>query len=90
MSWSVSAIGKASAVASSIAKQFSGSPCQEPEETVRQAAARTIAAAIEAQDPNCAVKVIASGSMGFKDYSDKTGPYNNVSIVVEPLHGFVE
>ncbi len=90
MSWSISAIGKAQAVASGMAKQFAVPQCQEPEETVRQAAAHVIAVSLASQDPNIAVKVSASGSMGFKDYSAKTGPYNNVSIVIEPLHGFVE
>jgi hypothetical protein len=62
----------------------------EPEESVRQAAAVAIDKALEAQNPNLAVKVIASGSQGFKDYSAKTDVYNQLSIVIEPLHGFVE
>lgn len=91
MSWSVSAIGKAPAVRSSIADQFSkSSPCLEPEESLRQAAAATIDKALEAQDPNLAVKVIASGSQGFKDYTARTGVYNTLGITIEPLHGFVE
>jgi hypothetical protein len=90
MSWTVAEVGKAKAVAPKIAQQFLVNPCQEPEETIRQAAARTIATVLEGQDPSNVVKVIASGSMGFKDYAAKTGPYNSVSIAVEVLHGFLE
>jgi len=91
MSWSVSAIGKAGAVRSSIAGQFSKSgPCMEPEESVRQAAASAIDKALEAQDPTQAVKVTASGSQGYKDYGAKTGLFNQMTIAIEPLHGFVE
>ncbi len=43
MSWSVGAVGKASAVRSEISKQFTnGGKCSEPEESIRQAAASII------------------------------------------------
>jgi hypothetical protein len=91
MSWSVAAIGKASAVRASIADQFAKqSKCMEPEESVRQAAATLIDASLAAQDPATAVRVSASGSQGFKDWDKKTGVFNSASIVVEPQHGFVE
>jgi hypothetical protein len=90
MSWSVSAVGKPEAVIASLAKQFGSNPCQMPEEYIRQDAWKSIASSLGAQDQNSAVRVIASGSMGFKDSLGKTGPYNSLSIVIEPLHGFVE
>jgi len=90
MSWSVAAIGKDSAVRASITEQFGRMTCSEPEETVRQSAKLAIDAALAAQDPSKAVKVTASGSQGFADYSTKTGVYNMLTIQVEPQHGFVE
>jgi hypothetical protein len=92
MSWSVSAIGKAPAVARSIADQITnGSKCLEPEESVRQAAAALIKAALVAQDTaGVVVQVIASGSMGYKDWTAKTGVYNSLNIQIVPQHGFIE
>jgi hypothetical protein len=90
MSWSVGAIGKASAVATEIAKQFTnGSKCAEPEESIRQAAASLIATSLGAQtDPSKAVKVQASGSQS-EDYTTKLVS-NSLSISIEPVYGFVE
>jgi hypothetical protein len=90
MSWSVAAIGKAPAVRVSIAEQFKRNICAEPEETVRQAAAVTIDSALAAEDSELAVKVVASGSQGFRDHTRRTGVYNSLNISVEPQHGFVE
>lgn len=91
MSWSVAGIGRAAAVRKAIADQFTSSTkCSEPEETVRLAAASTIDAALAAQDPAMPVKVMAGGSQGFKDWQNKTGPSNSLSISIEPMHGFVE
>jgi hypothetical protein len=92
MSWGVSAIGKAGAVRASIAGQFSrGGKCVEPEETIRQAAAKIIDTALESISSIYVVKVSASGSQGFKDYSKpENGVHNNLGIFVEVQHGFVE
>lgn len=76
-----------------IVRQTSQSKCNEPEETVRQAALAVIAAAIAAQDPASAVKVSASGSQSEKYDSNgqRTGVFtNSLSISIEPLYGFVE
>ena len=95
MSWSVTALGKAPAVAAVIEKQFAGaSPCAEPEEALRQAARGVIGAALAAQRPDSVVRVIASGSM-LTTYNEETkswGPplTNSLEIRVEPLGGFVE
>jgi hypothetical protein len=91
MSWSVAAVGKAAAVKTEIARQFAvGSKCLEPEETVRQSAAVVMDAALAAQDPTMAVKASASGSMTFKNWDNRTGGSNNLSISIEPLYGFIE
>jgi hypothetical protein len=91
MSWSVAAIGKAEAVRKSIADQFSSSGvCAEPEETVRKAAAAMIDAALAAQDPTVAVRVSASGSMSYRNWSGKSGVSNQMTIQIDPQYGFVE
>jgi hypothetical protein len=65
MSWSVSALGPADAVLKSITKQFDEStPCQEPEESVRQAVKAALAASLAAEIPaNNTVSVRAFGTM---------------------------
>jgi len=37
-------------------------------------------------DPEKLVKVQASGSMGFKDWNAKSGPFQQFSLSVEPIH----
>lgn len=90
MSWSVAALGKPAAVRTEIAKQFTnGSKCSEPEESIRQAAAVTIDAALAAHtDPSKAVRVAASGSQS-QDFTSKAVS-NSLSIGIEPMYGFVE
>lgn len=87
MSWSVSAVGKAPAVAISIEKQFANQPvCMEPEETVRQSIRVALSASLAGQRPNVALKVTASGSM-----STDNGPvHNSFNVAVEPIYGFIE
>jgi hypothetical protein len=85
MSWSVSAVGKAPAIAAALEEQFSKATCMEPEEGVRQSARATIAAALAAQDPGTVVKVVASGSQST--YAKLS---NVMSIAIEPQYGFVE
>ena len=63
MSWSVAFTGKAPEARAKISEQFKNSgPCIEPEETVRQLAAKLIDLALEAQAPDQEVKVSAYGS----------------------------
>jgi hypothetical protein len=90
MSWSVSAVGKAKAVRAEIARQFaSGTASAEPEESVRQAAAGLMDAALAAQGDDIAVRANANGSMSFKDWNSKTNPSNSLSVTIEPIAGFV-
>jgi hypothetical protein len=78
MSWSVSASGKCSDVAVDIAGQFTKTspPCEEPEEGIRQAAAKLIAQALLAYNALTTVLVNAHGSyaqvgdVGRKTYAD--------------------
>jgi hypothetical protein len=93
MSWSVSGVGKAPALAAKLEKDFANqSKCAEPEETVRQAARAVIAAALAGQDSGKAIKVDASGSMSnYAEYpSTEAKISNTLSISVTPLYGFVE
>ena len=91
MSWSVAAYGRPEAVAREIEGQFTrGSVCMEPEESIRQAARATIATALKSVVGVKAVKVAASGSQGYQDWRTKDGVYNQLTISVEPQHGFVE
>lgn len=91
MSWSVHGVGKSAAVAALIEKQFtSAGPCAEPEETVRQAARATIAAALAGQEG--AVQVSASGSQSSTYNEGNWGPphTNTLVIQINPLVGFAE
>ena len=90
MSWSVTAIGKASAVKKAVAKQFvDGGKCMEPEETIRQSVATTIDTALGGFDADAFVQVSASGSQGYLNYSEKTGVFNSLTIEVKPLFGLL-
>jgi hypothetical protein len=83
MSWSVGAKGEHSEVRATIAKQFADSgPCAEPEEAIRQAAAKIIDAALEAQGYLPNVDVSAYGSMSI-DYTSKKIA-NSLNIIITP------
>jgi hypothetical protein len=92
MSWSVAAIGKTSAVRTSIASQFAnGGKCVEPEESIRQGVAALLDKALESTSPSYAIKVVANGSQGYKNYSKpEEGVYNSLNISLEVQHGFIE
>lgn len=82
MSWSVGGKGKASEVKEGIAKQFaSGSKCIEPEETIRQEAAKLIDKALGAEDPDVTVDLAAYGSQG--SVGGKIGHSLNIRLTVE-------
>jgi hypothetical protein len=49
-----------------------------------------IDAALASQDASNVVRVAASGSQSFKNYTDQTGVTNSLSITIEPLYGFLE
>ncbi len=93
MSWSVSAVGKASAVKAKLVKEIEDC-CRhlvEPERTVALAASVLLSASLDAQIPDSAVKASAFGSQstrGVKGQPDAVT--NSLKIEVEPIHGFVE
>lgn len=82
MSWSVSGSGEPKTVADQIAKQFSVSKCEEPEEGIRLASADLIAKALSSQDGAKTVKVSAYGSQS-KDYTTNK-VRNSLSISITP------
>ena len=97
MSWSVQGIGKASVLAPKIEADLGAAKCTEPEESVRQAARATIAAALAAQDPATCVRLSASGSQSTiwqpNDAEGRPVPAklcNSLTITIEPQYGFVE
>lgn len=94
MSWVVSSVGRVAAVRDDIARQFSRQftpyHCMEPEETVRQAAATLIDAALAAQNQDFAVSVRADGRQSFEDYSKKESVSTRLNISIEPLYGFLK
>ncbi len=95
MSWSVAAIGKATAVAAAIEDQFTrAGACMEPEETIRQAARTAIAVALAGETATGAVvKVTAAGSQSqtYDNNGKPSGLFTNgLSLSIEPQYGFVE
>lgn len=82
MTWNFSGKGKAPAVAADIEKQLAGDKCNEPEETVRQAAGALIGAALAAQDADTDVTVSASGSQSTNYTTNAIS--NGLSISVQP------
>jgi hypothetical protein len=90
MSWSVSAIGKASAVAAKAAEQFAAIKCSEPEETIKNTAASAVALALSAFPAHYAVRLTASGSQHQPDQSKPDEKVNNLRVEIEPIWGFVE
>lgn len=87
MSWSVAASGKAKDVAPEIANQISKISLTDPGEmeTVKNVG-ELIAQTLGTFDLEKLVKVAASGSMGYADYSSKSGTYQQVTLTIEPIH----
>ena len=93
MSWSVSAIGKASSVKAKLDKEIDSllHHLPEPEKSVAAAAKAVLGAALDAQIPDAAVKASAWGSQSTRGFSG--GPdyiTNSIKIEVEPIQGFIE
>lgn len=87
MSWSVSAVGKASAVAARITDDIARTKCSEPEETIKNNVGGVIATALGAFPPSTPVRVDASGSQSTLDPEK---PVNQLSLRIEPIWGFIE
>lgn len=89
MSWSVSATGKAAAVAAKLTVDFGRIKCSEPEEMIKNSVASAIATALSAFPPNYAVRVDASGSQSQPD-STKDEKTNQLKVEIAPIWGFVD
>lgn len=87
MSWSVSGTGPAQAVAEQIAKQIAAVNLNDAGEmeTVRLCG-ELLAQTLSTFDPAKPVSVQASGSMGYKDWTAKTSPFQSYEIKVSPIH----
>ena len=87
MSWSVSGTGPAQTVAPQIEKQIAAVNLNDAGEmeTVKLVGG-LISQALGTFDPEKPVSVQASGSMGYKDWSAKTGPFQSFKIEVNPIH----
>jgi hypothetical protein len=94
MSWSISAIGKASKVAEKLTAQFANIKCSEPEETIKNNAAAAILLGLSVYPANTVVKVDASGSQSMVAPStggDSPATYtNNLKVEMTPVYGFIE
>jgi len=90
MSWSVFAIGKPAAVAAKLARDFAAIHCAEPEETIKTNVALAILTGLYAFPPNLVVRVEANGSQYAPDVAKPEERQNQLSVRLEPIHGFVE
>lgn len=87
MSWSISAAGKAAAVRVAIATQVATIKCSDAGETeTAKLVGNQIDQSLSTFDPEGLVSVEANGSMGFKDWSIKLGPFQSVSVNLKPIH----
>jgi hypothetical protein len=94
MSWSISVVGKAGAVATKVTEQLTRIKCSEPEETIKNSVGSILITALAAYPGNSAVSVSASGSQGSAyDSEGKPVPgshVNSLSVALTPLYGFVD
>ncbi len=76
-------------------ESFAHVSCPEPEQTIKNAVAQVVAAALSAYSPNIPVRVEASGSQSDDDWNkqeaEKTGTKtNSLSVKIEPIWTFAE
>ncbi len=94
MSWSVSGVGRAAAVAQKLQKDCAAIKCTEPEETIKNSVATIIATALAAYPEGSAVSVSAMGSQspGYDpaNLGAVLGMVNSLSVSISPLYGFVD
>lgn len=90
MSWSVSAVGKAKAVAASIESQFGHFNTDEPEQSIKSSVASMIATTLASFADDTVVKVEASGSQYKEIGRENPRVHNTVRLIIEPVWGFLE
>jgi len=87
MSWSVSACGPAPKVAEQLEQQFANINVTDPAEMESvQTVRKLVAQALSPFDPDYPVRVMASGSQSWRDWSKKIGWYQSIDLKVEPIH----
>lgn len=85
MSWSVNAMGKASAVAQYVEKQLHQYKCSEPEESIKERVIGIVADAASAA-PDCGMSIVAYGSQS--DMTNAEGvreSRNNVKLEINSV-----
>lgn len=91
MSWGVQAIGYAPAVRRLVRDWFSSSkPCPEIEENIRRGTAELADATLATFAPETVVKVDCRGSLCMQEWETQTGITQNVILVIEPVHNFID
>lgn len=91
MSWSVSAFGKAPAVAAKLAEQFARIKCTEPEETIKNSVAAAFASGLGAMPPGMVVTAEANGSQYAPDSSKAPNEFSNsLTVKLQPHGAFLE
>ena len=89
MSWSVQCFGKPAAVRTKVAESFASIRCNEPEQSIANAAASMIDSALAAFPPEYPVKIAAAGSQ-YQPDAGKPEIINSLSLSIEAVYGFVE
>lgn len=87
MSWSVSAMGKAAAVAQKVAADLERQKCPEPEQAIKTKLGEVAAMALAALPDNTYVKVEGGGHQNAENHGKFV---NAFKIEVTPLYGFIE
>jgi len=87
MSWSIVEAGKAKSLLPLVRTRVAAIQLSDAGEmeTVKHVGA-LIEQTLGTFDPEKPVKVSASGSMSFRDWTAKTGGFQSVSIAIEPIH----
>ena len=87
MSWSVNACGPAAQIAEQLEQQFQRINMSDPgEQATVQNVRVLVKQTLETIDPAKPVSVTGSGSMGYKNYTTKEGPYQSFDLKIAPIH----
>lgn len=89
MSWSFIGMGKPDALAVKAAADMSRIKCVEPEETIKAKAIEIIEVALAAYPKTIAVDISAGGSQ-WTNGIDSSIATNTFTLMIKPVHGFVE
>jgi hypothetical protein len=90
MSWSFSATGRPGAVAAKAAADLAKLKCVEPEETIKNKVLEIIATSLATFPPSSVVQVEAGGHQSTRLQDAFGVVFNQLSLTIKPLYGFVE